>query len=202
MIRLFSLIALFVIAATPAQAGKVLFYMHGSDMHGKSADHKNVKNYNSVVKHLQSQGLEVVFEVRTERDADAESDRTAQMVRDRIAAGTKPQDIIIAGYSYGSMMALKTAAKVGLDTVNVALFCGCPESPSVPVSIPFEDVKGRVLSIIDTDDAKFGSCKGRLPNVSNFTEQTITSGKGHKIFKLGKGKFLKAWAPLFVDWAS
>jgi hypothetical protein len=58
----------------------VLFYMHGSDMHGKNTDHKNANNYKKVVKHLEGKGYEVVFEFRTDRDPEAEAARTAQMV--------------------------------------------------------------------------------------------------------------------------
>ncbi len=154
-----------------------------------------------MVKHLKGQGFDVVFEFRTDRDPEAEAARTAQMVKDRIASGTVPEDIIVGGFSYGSMMALKAAGLIGNDKVNVALFCGCPENPSVKVDIDFAAVKDRVLSIVDTDDAKFGPCEGRLPNVADLTEKTITSGKGHKVFKLGNGKFLKLWVPQLTAWA-
>jgi len=185
-----------------ADAGdKVLFYMHGSDLHGKSAGHKDVKNYEKVVSHLDDAGFDVVFEIRPDRDTEAETVRTAKMVKDRIIAGTAPEDIYIGGFSYGAMISLKVAGLVGDNAVNVALFCDCPEDPSIPVEINYKAVKGRVLSIVDTEDQKFGSCEGRLPNVTDFTEKTITSGKGHKVFKLGKGKFIKKWAPLFIDWA-
>lgn len=192
-----------LIGNPPAQAAdKVLFYIHGSDMHGKSADHKNAKNYNKIVSHLEGEGFEVVFEVRAERDAEAEAARTAKMVQDRISAGTAPEDIYVGGFSYGAMITLKAAGLIANDKVNFALFCGCSESPSVPVEIDYAAVKGRILSIVDSDDDKFGSCDGKLPNASDFVEKTITSGKGHKIFKLGKDKFIQAWAPTFVDWAS
>lgn len=191
-------------AATTSAAranSKVLFYMHGSDMHGKSADHKNAKNYKKIVSHLEDQGFEVIFEVRADRDAEVEAARTAQMVQDRISAGTAPEDIYVGGFSYGAMITLKTAGLIGNDKINYALFCGCPESPSISVDIDYEAVKGRVLSIVDTDDGKFGTCDGKLPGASDFVEKTITSGKGHKIFKLGKGKFINEWAPIFVGWS-
>lgn len=194
---------LLVLSASAAHAGdKVLFYMHGSDMHGKSESHEDAENYKQVVSHLQSQGFDVVFEFRTDRDDEGDAERTAKMVQERIASGTAPEDIFVAGFSYGAMITLKTAGLVANDKVNYAVFCGCPENPDIPVTIDFGAVKGRVLSIIDTDDDKFGSCEGRLPGISNFTESTITSGKGHKIFKLGKDKFIQEWAPTFVNWAS
>jgi len=190
-----------MVLSDQADAGsKVLFYMHGSDMHGKSADHNNAKNYRNVIKYLKAQGVEVVFEFRTERDEEAEAERMANMVKERISAGTAPEDIIVGGFSYGAMMALKSAALIGNDKINVALFCGCPDKPSVPVEIDYDKVRGRVFSIVDTDDPKFGTCKNRLPNVTNFSEKTITSGKGHEVFKLGKEKFIKKWAPKFIEW--
>jgi len=185
-----------------ARAGeKVLFYMHGSDAHHRDADSNRVRRYKKIVAHLEGKGLVVIFEHRPKADAEQEAARMAKMVNDRIAAGTAAEDIIVGGFSYGAMIALKTAGILSNDKVNYALFCGCPENPSVKLNIDFAAVKGRMLSIIDEDDAKFGSCKGRLPNVADFTEKTINSGKGHKVFKMSKGKFLKFWVPHLTAWA-
>jgi len=111
-------------------------------------------------------------------------------------------DIIVGGYSYGSMIALKAAGLIGNDKINVALFTGCPEKPSIPVDIDYATVKGRVLSIIDTGDSKFGTCKEKLSSSAvTLKEEEITSGKGHTVFKLPKEKFTKYWLPTFIDWA-
>lgn len=197
----FAIMLLFASASAAHAGDKVLFYMHGSDMHGKSENHKDAKNYKQVVSYLEDQGFDVVFEFRTDRDAEAEAARTAKMVQDRMASGTAPEDIYVAGFSYGAMITLKTAGLVANDKVNYAVFCGCPQNPDIPVTIDYGAAKGRLLSIVDTEDGKFGSCEGVMAGISNFTESTITSGKGHKIFKLGKDKFISQWASIFVNWA-
>ena len=180
---------------------KVLIYMHGSDMHGNTESSKQAKNYKKVIKKLNGEGFEVIFEFRTERDSESEARRTADKVKELIASGHSPENIIVGGFSYGSMISLKTAGLVSNDEVNYALFCGCPDNPSIGVDIDYQAVKGNVLSIVDKDDQKFGSCEGLLPNVSSFKEVSIRSGKGHKVFKLGKEKFLRYWVPHLSDWA-
>lgn len=179
---------------------KVLFYMHGSDMHGKSENHKNANNYRAVVERLENEGFDVVFEFRTEHDAQGQAERTAEMVREKIQSGVAPENIIVAGFSYGAMVSLITSGLVANDKVNYALFCGCPENPSINIDIDYEKVVGNVLSIVDEGDTKFGTCQNRLPSVSTFQEKIIDSGKGHKIFKLKKDKFLDQWVPIFTRW--
>jgi len=161
-----------------------------------------MKNYQGIIKEFGNNGLEVVFELRTTHAADEQAAKTAQMVNDRLAAGTAAEDIIVGGYSYGSMIALKASGLIGNAKVNYALFTGCPEKPGIPVDIDYAAVKGRVLSIIDTGDKKFGSCRKKLSSGEvRLKEVEITSGKGHKVFKLPKEKFTKYWLPTFIDWA-
>jgi len=200
---MFAVFALVIGLASPAWAGgKVLFYMHGSDMHGKDSGSAGMKNYQGIIKQFEDNGLEVVFELRNTHAADEQAAKTAKMVKDRIAAGTAPEDIIVGGFSYGSMIALKASGLIDDSRVNYALFTGCPEKPSIPVDIDYAKVKGRVLSITDTGDAKFGTCKKKLSSGDvTLKEVEITSGKGHKVFKLPKGKFTKHWLPTFIDWA-
>jgi hypothetical protein len=185
-------------------ADKHLFYVHGCCV--KDKDDPKVKAYEKIVQELRNSGFDVVFELRTADVGDsapqvnAYATKIADQVRAMIAKGTAPEDITVAGYSLGSMTTLVTSALIDNPKVNFVLLAGCPIKPAIPVTIDYTKIKGRVLSITDTKDEKFGSCNGRLPEGITYKEIVLNSGEGHAVFRLTDEKNLKLWKEPLVAW--
>jgi len=183
-------------------AEKHLFYLHGCCIKGKN-DPK-VKEYETIVQKLKDSGLNVFFELRTadindgDDQAMAYAAKIADQVRDLLAKGTAPEDITVAGYSLGSRITLVASGLIANPKVNFVLLAGCPLKPTIPID--YSKVKGRVLSIRDTKDDKFGSCDGRLPDGVTYKEIVLTSGEGHALFRLPDKKYLNLWKEPLVNW--
>jgi hypothetical protein len=184
-------------------AEKHLFYVHGCCIKDKS-DPK-VKGYEKIVQALKTSGFNVVFELRTAdiNDGDAQvqayAGKIADQVRDLLAKGIAPEDITVAGYSRGSLTTLIASGLIANPKVNFVLLAGCPLKPRIPVD--YSRVQGRILSIRDAKDDKFGSCDGRLPEGVTYKEIAFTSGEGHAVFRLPDEKYVKLWKEPLVSWA-
>lgn len=185
-------------------AEKHLFYLHGCCVKGQ--DDPKVKVYQSIVQDLQSAGYNVHFDLRFadvgDNDAAVQSHakKIADDVKALLAKGVAPSDVSIAGYSLGSMTALVASGLVANPQVNVVLLAGCPINPAIKVNIDFSKVQGRVLSIHDSKDVKFGACQGRLPSGLTFKEVLLNSGEGHAVFKSLDANQLNLWKQPMLDW--
>lgn len=186
-------------------AEKHLFYTHGCCIKGK--DDPKVKAYETIVQELKNSGFNVVFELRyadtndNNAQAQAQAARIADQVRALLAKGTAPEDITVSGYSLGSMTTLVASGLIANPKVNFVLLAGCPIKAAIPVTIDYPKVKGRILSIMDIRDDKFGSCKGRLPEGVAYKEITLDSGEGHAVFRLPNEKHIKLWKEPLESWA-
>jgi hypothetical protein len=204
----FAAAALFCIAFSPvSQAGeKHLVYLHGCCVKGKQGPIAN--DYKKIVQTLKDDGFSVFFELRTsnETDSGAQVQSYAAKVADHIqgllSKGVAPQDITVSGYSLGAMTALVASGLISNPKVNYVLLAGCPVNANIQVSIDYAKVSGRVLSIVDNKDDKFGSCAGRLPNAAQFKEIALDSGEGHKVFRLTDDANLKLWKGPLAQWAT
>lgn len=185
-------------------AEKHLFYVHGCCI--KDKGDPKIKAYETIVQELKNSGFNVVFELRTAdvTDSDAHAQayaaKIADQVRALLAKGTAPEDITVAGYSLGSMTTLVASGLLANPKVNFVLLAGCPVNPAIPVTIDYSKIKGRVLSITDTKDDKFGSCNGRLLESVTYKEVVLNSGEGHAVFRLTDEKNLKLWKEPLVAW--
>ena len=63
---------------------------------------------------------------------------------------------------------------------------------------------GRILSIYDSGDEKFESCDGTIKASTNvkFEETDLDSGKGHKVFRIPKEKFIEQWRDPLIEWVN
>jgi predicted esterase len=187
-------------------AEKHLFYVHGCCV--KDMNDPKVKAYEKIVQELKSSGFNVVFELRTadigdsDAGAQAYAKKIAEQVQALLAKGTPPESITVAGYSLGSMTTLVASGLVNNPKVNFVLLAGCPINPAIKVNIDYSKVKGRVLSITDTKDEKFGSCNGKLPEGTAYKEIVLNSGEGHAVFRLTDEKNLKLWKDPLVEWST
>ncbi|MBW4056972.1 MAG: hypothetical protein HIU83_16575 [Proteobacteria bacterium] len=187
-------------------AEKYLFYVHGCCI--KDLKDPKVKAYETIIQELKKSGFNVVFELRTADIGDSAAGvqsyatKIAEQVRALLAKGTPPENITVAGYSLGSMTTLVTSGLVSNPKVNFVLLAGCPIKPAIPVTINYSKVKGRILSITDTKDEKFGSCNGKLPEGVAYKEIVLNSGEGHAVFRLTDEKNLKLWRDPLVEWST
>lgn len=191
---------------TSNAAEKHLIYMQGCCVKQKNG--AVAKDYETIVQQLRDAGFNVFFELRTsdETDSDAQAQAYATKISDHVngllAKGTPPEDITVSGYSLGSMTALVASGLISNPKINYVSLAGCAVKVNIPVSIDYSRVSGRILSIVDNKDDKFGSCAGKFPNAAAFKEVTLDSGEGHKVFRLTDETHLKLWKDPLESWAS
>ncbi len=185
---------------------KYLFYVHGCCV--KSGSDPKVADYEAIVQKLKDSGFNVEYQLRTADvgDNDAAVHEYAGQIADKVNAlltkGVPPKNITVAGYSLGSMTAMVTAGLIANPDVNIVLLAGCPTGASIKVSIDYSRVKGRVLSINDKGDEKFGSCEGKFPEVKTFKGVVIDSGKGHMVYRLPQDNFMSMWMNPMMGWVN
>lgn len=180
-------------------AEKHLFYIHGCciDKVGGGA-------YETIVKELQNAGFNVVFDLRRD-DSDAAvqayAAKVADQVKSLLAKGAAPEDITVSGYSLGSVTSLFASIAIANPKVNYVLLAGCPGKGARKFDIDYAKVQGRILSIVDTKDDKFESCKERLPETVLQKELAFDSGYGHAVFRYTDKKNLNLWKEPLESWA-
>lgn len=183
-------------------ADKYLFYMHGCCVKGPG-DSK-VGAYETIVKSLENAGFNVVFDLRyDDNDSQVQADaaKVAGQVQELITKGTAPEDITVSGYSLGAVKTLFASIAIANPKVNYVLLAGCSGPTARHFDIDFAKVQGRILSIVDTKDDRFRSCKQRLPESVLQKEVTFDSGYGHAVFRNTDEKSLNLWKVPLVDWA-
>jgi len=199
-----SLIGISGCATSPA-TGPHLYYLHGCCV--KNEGDPKVNAYNKIVQQLRDDGFNVHFGFRyaSVGDNDAavqqHAARIAREIRELIGQGTAPEQITVAGYSLGSMTALVASGLIANPKVNFVLLAGCPVNSKIKVNIDYSKAAGRILSVYDNKDVKFGSCKGRVPDHALRTEIVLDSGEGHNIFKKADGAQMRLWKDPLVNWA-
>jgi len=191
--------ALFFGINSSAQAGqKHLFYFNGVKLEKVGED-----GYNEIIQSLKDDGFDVIYQPRYDDSMsviDKEVQKTVKQVNDLIAAGTAPEDIIISGYSFGSVISMYTAIALNNPKINYAFIAGCPGHTARHFDIDYARINGRVLSIVDEDDDKFESCGDKISGASSYKEVTIQSGKGHKGFRIPR--FMDNWKKPLEAWAN
>jgi hypothetical protein len=198
-------VVLYVCTSGAVQASdKHLFYVHGCCV--KDSGDPKVKDYETIIQKLKDSGFNVEWELRTADvgDNDAAVQAYAAQIADKvnalIAKGTPAKNITVAGYSLGSMTSMVAAGLIANPDVNVVLLAGCPAGASIKVTVDYAKVKGRILSVTDKGDDKFGSCEGKFSQDNTFKEVAIDSGKGHSVFRLTNDKFMSQWMNPMQDW--
>jgi hypothetical protein len=183
---------------------KHLFYVHGCCV--KDSGDPKARDYEAIVQKLKDSGFIVEYELRTADvgDNDAAVQAYAAQIAGKVNAlltrGTKPENITVAGYSLGSMTSMVASGLIANPNVNYVLLSGCPVRAGTPVTIDYSKIKGRLLSITDKNDDKFGSCNGRFPEGNAYKEIVIDSGKGHSGFRLAQDSFIALWLNPLLDW--
>ena len=184
--------------SSPDTSEKYIFYMHGS----VEEEEGSTEKYEAAVEAIAESSAIVISEVRDETDPNTYAEKLKTQVDGLISNGVPAKNISSTGFSKGSIIALAAAGVILNPEVNYVLLAGCAEFLNEKYGVDPTKAAGRILSIYDADDEKFGSCSG-IVNSSDkvkFEEIELDSGKGHKLFRIPKEKFIEQWRDPLVDW--
>ena len=144
--------------ATSGQGGhdKYIFYLHGS----VDEEVGSTEKYEAAVDAIGQSAAKVVSEVRDDTNPKDYAEKLKKQVNDLLAKGVPAKNITISGFSKGAIIALATAGEVQNSEVNYVLLAGCSDFLNNKYGVDPNVAVGRILSIYDSDDHKFGSCSG------------------------------------------
>ena len=187
------------VPSDPDASDKYIFYLHGSVEESEGGSSK----YEAAVDAIAESSATVISEVRGETDPLAYSLKLKQQVDVLIAAGVAAENITISGFSKGSIIALAAAGTINNPKINYVLLAGCSAALNDKYGVDATKAVGRILAIYDSGDDKFGSCEGVISTGDNLVleEIELDSGKGHKLFRIPKDKFIIQWRDPLTDWA-
>ena len=188
------------IPSSPDASEKHVFYLHGS---AEESDGDNEK-YQAAVDAISSNVDNVISEVRGNTDPNSYAEKIKKQVNTLISKGVPAKNITISGFSKGSIIALAAAAAINNPNINYVLLAGCSKDLNEKYSVDASKAAGRILSIYDSGDEKFESCDGTVkPSAKvQFEEIDLDSGKGHKIFRIPKEKFIEQWRDPLIEWVN
>jgi len=111
-------------------------------------------------------------------------------------------NITVSGFSKGAVISLAAAGTINNPDISYILIAGCSEDLNEKYEVDSTKAVGRVFAIYDSSDEKFGSCEDTLtPSAKlKLDEEEIDSGKGHKLFRIPKEKFISQWRDPILDW--
>lgn len=183
----------------PDASEKYIFYLHGSVEEEEGSTGK----YETAVEAIAESSATVISEVRDDTDPNAYSIKLKGQVEKLLSKGVPPENITISGFSKGSIIALASAGSINNPKINFVLLAGCSEDLNDKYSVDASKAVGRILSIYDSGDDKFESCDGIIKSSDKliFEETDLDSGKGHKVFRIPKEKFIEQWRDPLTDWA-
>jgi hypothetical protein len=183
----------------PDASSKYIFYLHGSVEESEGSTEK----YQTAVSAISASSATVITEVRGDTDPNTYSVKLKEQVERLLSNGVPPGNITISGFSKGSIIALATAGTINNPKINYVLLAGCSEDLNDKYGVDPSKAVGRILSIYDSGDNKFESCDGIIKPSDKliFEETDLDSGKGHKVFRIPKEKFIEQWRDPLTDWA-
>ena len=187
------------IPSSPDTSEKYIFYLHGS----VEEEEGSTEKYEAAVEAIAESSAIVISEVRENTDPNTYAEKIKTQVSGLISKGVPAKNISVTGFSKGSIIALASAGVIQNPEVNYVLLAGCSDFLNEKYGVDPARAVGRILSIYDSGDDKFGSCSGMVNSSDKvkFEETELDSGKGHKLFRIPKEKFIEQWRDPLVDWA-
>lgn len=176
-----------------------IFYLHGSVEESEGSTEK----YEMAVDAINQGSAKVISEVRGDADPILYAEKIKTQVMELLAKGVMPKNITITGFSKGAIIALAASAVLKNPEINYVLLAGCSGFLNKKYGVDSNMAVGRILSIYDTEDEKFGSCSAALGKTNNvvFKEIELDTGKGHALFRIPKEKFIEQWRDPLLNWA-
>ena len=183
---------------TPNPEDKYLFYLHGS---AEEEDGEGEK-YEMAVEAAGSGSAHVISEVRGDTDPNTYAAALKKQFAHLLAKGVPAKHITISGFSKGAVIALAAAGVINNPQINYVLLAGCSDELNGKYEVNADKAVGRILAIYDSEDDKFGSCSGTIKtdNGTVLEETELDSGKGHKVFRIPKEKFIEQWRDPMLGW--
>ena len=188
-----------VVPSNPEADEKYIFYLHGS----VEEEEGSTEKYETAVEAIAESSATVISEVRDDTDPNIYAEKLKNQVGVLISKGVPAKNITISGFSKGSIIALASAGVINNSDINYVLLGGCSEYLNEKYGVDPTKAVGRILSIYDSGDEKFESCAGiiKASDKLKFDETDLDSGKGHKVFRIPKEKFIELWRDPLIDWA-
>ena len=188
------------IPSSPDASEKYVFYLHGS---AEESDGDNEK-YQAAVDAISSNVDNVISEIRGDTDPNSYAEKIKKQVNTLISKGIPAKNITVSGFSKGAIITLAAAGAINNPNVNYVLLAGCSEELNDKYSVDPAKAVGRIYSIYDSGDEKFESCEETIkPSAKlKFEEIDLDSGKGHKIFRIPKEKFIEQWRDPLIEWVN
>lgn len=183
----------------PDASEKYIFYLHGS----VEEEEGSTEKYETAVASIAESSVTVISEVRGDTVPNAYAVELKEQVEKLLSKGIPAENITISGFSKGSIIALASAGTINNPKINYVLLAGCSEYLNEKYDVDPTKAAGRILSIYDSGDEKFKSCDGivKASDKLIFEETQLDSGKGHKVFRIPKEKFIEQWRVPLTDWA-
>ena len=187
------------IPANPEKTGKYIFYFHGST----EEDVGTTEKHEAAVSAIAEGSATVIAEVRGDTAPVEYAAKVMRQVNALIAGGVPSKNIAVTGFSKGAIIALATAEALQNPEVNYVLLAGCSKELNDKYGVNPKKALGRILSMYDIDDEKFGPCAGMITRSEKVkcNEIEFNSGKGHKLFRIPKEKFIEKWRDPLLEWA-
>lgn len=183
----------------PDISAKYIFYLHGSAEEFKGSTKKHQKTVNAIA----SSAATVISEVRGKTNPNKYAAKLKSQVEILISKGVPAKNITITGFSKGAIITLAASVAIDNPEINYVLLGGCSINLNEKFDVDPSKAVGRLLSIYDSGDEKFGSCEGivKPSGKLKFKEIVLDSGKGHRVFRIPKDKFIEQWRDPLVEWA-
>jgi len=186
------------IPAEPDADSKYVFYLHGS----AEEEDGETEKYTEAVDAIAEGDATVITEVRGDTDPNQYAEKVKSQVQKLISKGVPAKNIYVSGFSKGAVIALAATGTINNPNVNYILLAGCSDFLNEKYNVDPKKAVGRVFVIYDSGDDKYGSCDGILSASDNLKleETDIDSGKGHKVFRIAKEKFISQWRDPMLEW--
>lgn len=165
---------------------KYVFYLHGKIIEDEGADAVSPQygpyEFDEILSYLADAGFIVISEVRaSQTDVDAYADLVVSQVESLLAEGVPGDNITIVGFSKGGAIAIVTSSKLSNPDLNFVLLGICGDW----INENALALSGKILSFYERSDELGSTCSpliNRSPEVIEFTEIELTTGKQHGAF--------------------
>lgn len=164
-----------------------VFYSHGFIVEGDNPrpEHPRwgVYDFPAVVLGLSDSEYHLIAYHRAKgTDPDIFAGKLAAEVNALMAAGVKPNNITLVGFSRGGAITILVSNRLARDDINFVILAGCGKYLDSNSELKLH---GAVYSVREASDDLVGSCQtlvDRSPGVTQFSEQVIDTGKEHGAF--------------------
>ena len=184
----------------PGASEKYIFYLHGS---AEESDGENEK-YQAAVDAIAEANATVITKIRGDTDPNVYAAELQKQINHLLNKGVTAKNITVTGFSKGAIISLAVAGMMNNAKINYILLAGCSAELNEKYTIDTSNLSGRILSLYDSDDDKFGSCEEIIRPSSKivYEETDLESGKGHKLFRIPKEKFISQWRDPLIEWVN